>query len=169
MTRQPARPAGPESPSIPGWVSTIVVLGALLTAAGGIVAQVRPTLLLSAGERMTAAAEVYAGYLVSRNLALAATLVATLLLRARRALVGLMVLTALIQVIDAIVDAAGGRVTLVPGVLVLAVAFLAGAARLSRRPLWHPESWRDPEGPEKRIVATGGDTASPDPARGETG
>jgi hypothetical protein len=43
-------------------VSAIVVLGALLTATGGIVAQVRPTLLLSAGERMSAAvARFHAG------------------------------------------------------------------------------------------------------------
>jgi hypothetical protein len=169
MTRQPRRPANAESSFIPGWVSAIVVLGALLTAAGGIVAQVRPTLLLSAGERMSAAADVYAGYLVSRNLALAIMLVATLLLRARRTLAGLMMLTALIQVIDAIVDAAGGRSTLVPGVLVLGVAFLAGAARLSPRPLWRPESWRDPARPEAPLGATG-DTAPPrSGARGATG
>ena len=169
MTRQATRSAGSESPAIPGWVSAIVVLGALLTAAGGIVAQVRPTLLLSAGERMSAAADVYAGYLVSRNLALAVMLVATLLVRARRTLAGLMVLTALIQVIDAIVDATGGRSTLVPGVLVLGVAFLAGAARLSPRALWHPEAWRDPAEPQHRTVVTGRETASHDPVRGETG
>jgi hypothetical protein len=95
--------------------------------------------------------------------------VATLLLRARRTLPGLMMLTALIQVIDAIVDAAGGRSTLVAGVLVLGVAFLAGAARLSPRPPWRPESWRDPARPEAPLVATGGDTAPHDPARGATG
>ena len=70
-------------------------------------------------------------------------LVATLVLRARRELTGLMVLTAAIQVVDAIVDGAGGRWTLVPGVLALGVAFLVGAARLSPRPLWLPGTWRD--------------------------
>jgi hypothetical protein len=150
MTRQPRRSAAPRAgsepdpvPSTPGGVSAIVILGAMLTAAGGIIAEVRPTLLLSAGERMNAAAGVYAGYLVSRNLALAVMLVATLVLRARRELTGLMVLTALIQVVDAIVDGAGGRWTLVPGVLALGVAFLVGAARLSPRPLWPPGTWRD--------------------------
>ena len=54
-----------------------------------------------------------------------------------------MVLTALIQMIDAVVDGAGGRWTLVPGVLALGVAFLVGAARLSPRPLWQSGAWDD--------------------------
>jgi hypothetical protein len=68
---------------------------------------------------------------------------ATLILGARRLLAGLMVLTALIQIIDGVVDSAGGRLTLVPGVLALGVAFLVGAARLSPRPLWQSGVWDD--------------------------
>jgi hypothetical protein len=145
MTPRPeARPASSATPqagseprptaSTPWWVSTIVILGALLTAAGGIIAQVHPALLLRAGDQVTPAAHVYAGYLVSRNLALAVMLLAVLVLRARRVLAGLMVLTAVIQLIDAVVDAAGGRWTLVPGVMVFGVAFLVGAVRLSALP-----------------------------------
>jgi hypothetical protein len=117
--------------AIPWWVATIVILGALLTATGGILALVRPGLL--AGEPMNQAAYVYAGYLVSRDLALAVMLLATLALRSYRMLAGLMLLTVLTQVIDAVVDASTGRATLLPAILVLAVAYLVATARIFGR------------------------------------
>jgi hypothetical protein len=117
-------------PKIPWWVATIVILGVLLTATGGILALVRPETL--AGEPMNQAAYVYAGYLVSRDLALAAMLLATLVLRSYRVLAGLMLLTALTQVIDAVVDATTGRASLLPAILVFAVAYFIGAARIFR-------------------------------------
>jgi hypothetical protein len=126
---------------LPWWVATIVLLGALLTAAGGIIALVRPEMLLDASQPMNAAAYVYAGYLVSRDLALAVMLLASLALLARRAwpgarwaLTGLMVFTALVQLIDAVVDLASGRASLLPILLIFAAAFLIGAFRLAARP-----------------------------------
>jgi hypothetical protein len=120
---------------LPWWVAIIVILGALLTAAGGLIALFRPEMLLAPGQPMTDAAYVYAGYLISRNLALAAMLLIGLALHTRRgaywALVGLLLLTALVQVLDAVVDATTGRVALVPVVLIVGVAFLVSALRLS--------------------------------------
>lgn len=133
MTQQPdTRPI--PAPALPWWVATIVILGALLTAAGGLIALVRPELLLAPGQPMSDAAYVYAGYLISRNLALAALLLILLAFHARRgacgALVGLLLLTALVQMLDALVDATTGRVALVPVVLIVGVAFLVSALRL---------------------------------------
>jgi hypothetical protein len=122
--------AKPVAARIPWWVVTIVILGALLTASGGILALVRPDMLVGSDAPMNQAAYVYAGYLVSRDLALAAMLLATLALRAYRVLAGLMALTVLTQVIDAIVDATTGRATLLPMILVFAVAYLIAAIRI---------------------------------------
>jgi len=122
--------AKPKAARIPWWVVTIVILGALLTASGGILALVRPDMLVGSGASMNQAAYIYAGYLVSRDLALAAMLLATLALRAYRVLAGLMALTVLTQVIDAIVDATTGRATLLPMILVFAVAYLIAAVRI---------------------------------------
>jgi hypothetical protein len=85
---------------------------------------------------MNQAAYTYAGCLISRDLALAVMLLATLALRARHVLAGLMVLTALTQLIDAVVDATSGRASLLPILLVFVAAFLIGAARLSGQALW---------------------------------
>ena len=116
---------------VPWWVTTIVILGVLLTATGGILALVRPEIL--AGGPMNQAAYVYSGYLVSRDLALAAMLLATLAVRSYRVLAGLMLLTVLTQVIDAVVDATTGRASLLPAILVFAVAYLVAAARIFGR------------------------------------
>jgi hypothetical protein len=91
---------------------------------------------------MNQAAHVYAGYLVSRNLALAVVLLVVLVLQARSALIGLMVYTALAQLVDAVVDTATGRAALLPIIVVFAVAFLAGAARLSGPAWWKASAWR---------------------------
>jgi hypothetical protein len=114
------------------WIAAIVILGVLLTATGGILALVHPETLVGSNAPMNQAAYVYAGYLVSRDLALAAMLLATLALRAYRMLAGLMILTVLTQVIDAVVDATTGRLSLVPIIVILAVAFLIGAIRILR-------------------------------------
>ncbi len=142
MTLQPDPTRAPP-PSIPWWVATLVIIGAVLTAAGGIFALVRPETLLEPGEAMNAAAHVYAGYLISRGLALALMLLVLLALRARRMLAGLMVLVALVQLIDAVVDATTGRASLLPITLVFAAAFLVGATRLFGQPFWTRSAWRD--------------------------
>jgi hypothetical protein len=115
------------------WIAAIVIAGILLTAAGGVLALLDPELLVGTGEPMNQAASTYAGYLVSRDLALAVMLLVMLVLQARQVLAGLMILTALTQVIDAVVDATTGRASLLPIILIFALAFLIGAARLLGR------------------------------------
>jgi len=129
--------------SFPWWLSASVILGALLMAAGAMLALINPAMLVSASAEINVAARVYAGYLVSRNLALAAMLVVMLRGRARGPLGTLMLLTACIQLLDAGMDSLEGRWTLVPGVLVFAIVFFIGAARLSGRPFWNLAAWRD--------------------------
>ncbi|MGA1987300.1 MAG: hypothetical protein ABSG72_13615 [Candidatus Sulfotelmatobacter sp.] len=129
--------------SLPGWVSGSVVLGALLMAAGGLIALIHPAMLISPDAEINGAARVYAGYLVSRNLALAIMLLFALGMRSRRVLGSLMVLTAFIQLLDAAMDCVEGRWPLVPGVVVFAIVFFLGAARLSGQPFWNVAAWRD--------------------------
>lgn len=142
-----------SAPSVPRWVAAIVVLGALLSAAGAIIAMIRPALLLAGGEEVNAGVHVYAHYLVSRGLAVAAMLIVMLLLRARHALAATMVLTALIQLIDAVLDATTGRPVLVPGLLAFAVLFLMGARRLTGTPLWTARAWRTNPAPAEQSGA----------------
>ena len=139
----PVEQAAPAMRAIPGWVATIVGVGALLTTAGAVIAIADPAMLLGPGEHVTDAVHVYAGYLFARNLALTLALIATLVMQARRMLTGLMVLTGAIQLLDVVVDAATGRAMLVPGLLLIGVAFLFGARRLADQPLWRAAAWRD--------------------------
>jgi hypothetical protein len=89
-------------------------------------------MLLGPGDAITSGVRVYAGYLVSRNLALATMLLVLLFFRTRQMLRGMMLLTAVIQALDAVLDAAEGRWVIVPGVLVFAAVFLLGARFLGR-------------------------------------
>ena len=124
---------------IPWWVTIIVILGALLTAAGAVISKVDPTLLTN-GSPMTDAAGVYADYTFARNLPLAVMLLALLAMRARQVLAGFMVLVALIQFVDVIDDLTRGAFVLVPGLLVFAVVFLVGAWRLFGRGAWRADA-----------------------------
>jgi hypothetical protein len=133
----------PKEAPLPKWLPLIVVPGALLFAAGAIIALVNPAMLASPGTEINGAVHVYAGYLVARNLALALLLLVTLSMGARRSLSTLMVLTAVIQVLDAAMDITEGRWPLIPGVLVFAALFLFGAARISGSPIWRAAAWRD--------------------------
>lgn len=124
---------------LPWWLSIIIVVGALLMAAGGLIALLHPGLLVSPGDQITQPVRIYAGYLASRNLALAIVLLIAFLLRGRAALSNLMLLIALIQILDAGIDAAEGRWIIVPGVLIFGLLYLAGAAHL--RSFWKADSW----------------------------
>jgi hypothetical protein len=121
---------------LPWWLSGIVICGATLMAMGAIIALVRPALLVSPGAEITEAVHIYAGYLFSRNLAIALVLLVTLFAGARAALGNYLILTAFIQFLDAAIDAAEGRWILVPGVLILGTAFLIGASVIFPRPIW---------------------------------
>jgi hypothetical protein len=117
----------------PAWLYVSVIVGAMLMGLGGVIALVKPGLLLGPGEVISSGVRVYAGYLVSRNLALAGMLLVLLFLRARQMLIGMMFLTGLIQMFDAVLDGFEGRWPIVPGVVVFAVVFFLGAQRLSRK------------------------------------
>ena len=130
-----------NTPSISWWITAAVLLGALLMATGAVLALVHPAMLVSPHDQINAAVHVYASYLTARNGALAIMLVALLTLRARRALGNLMVLVALIQILDAVMDAIEARWTLVPGILIFGLVFLIAAARLSGYPFWRSEAW----------------------------
>jgi len=121
---------------LPWWLGGIVICGATLMAVGAIIALVWPALLVSHGAQITEAVRVYAGYLFSRNLAIALMLLVTLFAGARSALGNYLILAAFIQYLDVAIDAAEGRWTLVPGVLILGTAFLIGASVIFPRPIW---------------------------------
>jgi hypothetical protein len=127
---------------LPWWLIALVTVGSLLIIAGAGFALFRPQMLLSPQQEITPAVHVYAGYLVSRNLALGAMLLVALGLRARGALSTLMVLYACIQLLDVCNDGLEGRWAIVPGILILGVLFLIGAARVSGYPFWIAKSWR---------------------------
>jgi hypothetical protein len=134
--------AGPFS----WWLWMIVIPGALLTGAGGIIALVHPSMLVSPGDQINGAVHIYAGYLAARNLAISLLLLTLLFIGARRALGNLMVLVGLIQLLDTCMDVAEGRWAIIPVVLVLGLAFLWSAARLSEGyPFWRIEAWKPGE------------------------
>jgi hypothetical protein len=124
------------------WLRILVLLGALLTATGAVIALFHPAMLVSPQDEINRAVHIYAGYFASRNLALAVLLMVLLSLRARRALSNLMVVVALVQVLDACMDILEGRWMIVPGVVVFGLIFLIGAARLSGNPFWRAEAWK---------------------------
>jgi hypothetical protein len=117
-----------------------VILGALLLATGAVLALVHPAMLVSPHDEINGAVHIYAGYLASRNLALAIMLVALLSLSAKHALSNMMVLVALVQLLDAGIDCAEGRWILVPGVVLLGLLFFIGAVRLTGYPFWRSQS-----------------------------
>jgi hypothetical protein len=136
QTQAVANPAFISEPvpvsSLPWWLISIVILGAALMAAGALIALLHPAILVSPRDQINGAVRVYAGYLVSRNLALAVMLLVALSRRAREPLRILVILTAFVQLLDAGLDGMEGRWTLVPGVLLFGIAFFTVAAWLSR-------------------------------------
>jgi hypothetical protein len=127
---------------IPLWVSIVVIIGALLSAAGAVISKIDP-MLLTNGNPITDATRVYADYVFARSLTLAVMLLFLLALRARHMLAGFMVLIALIQIVDVIDDLARGAFLLAPGLLVFAIIFLLGAWRLFGQGIWRVDAWRD--------------------------
>jgi hypothetical protein len=120
----------------------LVIVGALLTAIGAVIALVHPAMLVSPHDEINGAVRIFAGYLAARNLALAIMLIALLLVGARRALANLMVLVGFIKLLDVCMDVAEGRWAVAPGVLVFGVVFLIAANRLIGYPFWNVEFWR---------------------------
>lgn len=135
--RQPLPAVPATTPlGIPLAWALVTLLAALLLTVGAVIALVHPILLVPPASHITEAVRFYAGYLASRNLALALMLVVLLALRARPSLAYFMALVALIQFIDVVIDAAETRWAIVPGVLLLGLLFLLAAVRLADGPLW---------------------------------
>ncbi len=128
---------------LPWWVRSIVVLCAILMALGALIALLKPGMLVGPAAKLDSSTNVYAGYLVSRNLAIAIMLVGLLALSARRALAGVLVLAALVQLIDAAIDCFEARWAVAPGVLLLGLLLCFAANTVSRRRLYDPGFWRD--------------------------
>ncbi len=133
--------AQPATNPFPWWLQTIVLSGALLMAAGAFIALLNPAMLVSPHDEINAAVHIYAGYLFSRNAALAILLVVSMIVRARGTLNTLILLTAFIQLLDATVDCVEGRWVIVPGVIVFGLLFLFASARLAGHPFWRKEAW----------------------------
>ena len=133
--------AQPATNPFPWWLQAIVLSGALLMAAGALIALLNPAMLVSSHDEINAAVHIYAGYLFSRNAALAVLLVVSMIVRARGILSTLVLLTAFIQLLDAAVDCMEGRWTIVPGVLIFGLLFFFASARLSGYPFWRKEAW----------------------------
>jgi uncharacterized membrane protein len=64
--------------------------------------------------------------------------------RARGMLNSMLLLTACVQLLDAVIDGAEGRCAIVPGVVLFGILFLVAAARLSGYPFWRIEAWKQP-------------------------
>jgi hypothetical protein len=130
-----------DSP-IPWWVRSVVVVGSLLMAAGALIALIHPALLVSPGAEISGAVRVYAGYLFSRNLAVAIMLLLAMGVGCRMSLNILLILAGLIQFLDAGVDCTEGRWPIAIGVTVLGTLFLRASARISGAPFWRAEAWK---------------------------
>jgi hypothetical protein len=125
------------------WVQVIVVLGALLTAAGAVIALIHPAMLVSPRDEINGAVRAFAGYFAARNLGLAGALLVLLAIRARRVLGHILALVGVIQLIDGAIDCVEVRWPIVPGVFILGLVFLFAAAKLCGYPLWRRQAWTD--------------------------
>jgi hypothetical protein len=143
LAGDPPEVALEQTKTVPLWLKLVVLLGALLMMAGGVLALANPAIMVSRGDQINSAVRIFAGYLASRNLVLAVMLLAALGFGARRALGHLMLLVALVQFLDVVIDCVEARWIIVPGVLVLGILFLIGANRLLNSPFWSRGAWSD--------------------------
>jgi hypothetical protein len=124
------------------WVVAVVVCCALLLATGAVISAVNPGLLGTASDPVTTTVRVFADYVVARNGVLALVLVLLLGFRAVHGLVIALLLVALIQIGDAVLDTAQGRLEILPVAAAIAISCIAAAVRHSPKPLWELSAWR---------------------------
>jgi hypothetical protein len=122
-------------------VVAVVLAGAVVVLAGGILAWLRPAQLLPAGASADVGVHLYGARMAARALPLGLALLVLLALRARRMLGGLLVLVAAIEIGDS-VSALVNRDWVELSGAVVAVAFLWAAGRLLGAPLWTARAWR---------------------------
>ena len=98
-------------------------------------------MLLAPNDVVTPAVRTFADYFAVRNLAMASLLLALLIAGLRRALGNALILVALVQLLDALMDCVEGRWMLVPGVMLLGLLFLVAAKSLCDSPFWRRTAW----------------------------
>ena len=126
------------------WLPKVIAaLGTLLLIAGALIALFHPVMLVSPRDEINGAVQVYAGYLASRNLAVAFMLLAALGFGAKRLLSYLLLLLSVIQLLDAVIDVVEGRWPVAAGVMVLAVLFFIASGSLSGYPFWKIHTWKE--------------------------
>jgi hypothetical protein len=112
-------------------IGVAVVVGAALSGATGLLSLLAPSVFLSAvgqvGLEVTPAASVFAAYAGAREVAIALTLIALLVLRAWPAFVGALIVAALANVADALDALADQRWTQLPGAVVFALVYIGAA------------------------------------------
>ena len=131
------------SRTLPWWMTTILILGALGVLSLAYGALVSPQTLLGAGQQMNAAAHVWARYAAAYALALGLTLLALIAARAGRVLAGILVQAALAEVLLGVVGIVDRRWEQVAADVILVAVFLLGASRLIGQPLWRAAAWQD--------------------------
>jgi hypothetical protein len=119
----------------------VAAFAGVLLLTGAVIAFVKPDMLVNPHEQINGAVRVYAGYLASRNFALAGFVLGALFSRARSLLNHVLLLVATVQLVDAVIDCFEARWLVVPGVTILAVLFFAAAAGISRQPVWRAKAW----------------------------
>jgi len=132
-----------EQPAI-GWLPKVIaVFGALLLIAGALIALFNPVMLVSPHDEINGAVHIYAGYLVSRNLAMAVMLLVALAVAAKRWLNNLLLLISLVQFLDAVIDIVEGRWPVAIGVTFLALVFLFASGSVAGYPFWKIYAWKE--------------------------
>lgn len=114
-----------------GWpVATIVVIGAVVVLAGGLVAWLHPATLLPAGTPVGTGVRLYGARMAARSLPLGVALLVLLATRSRRLLGWSMVLVAVIELGDCVSALAYHDWSELAGGAIVAIAFGWAARRL---------------------------------------
>lgn len=132
----PSSDASPQAAVLHWLVALVVIVGALVNAAVGVLSLISPADFLALvghrGEQVTAGTEIYAAYTGARDLAIAVALLVLLAMRSTRVLPGLMLVVASANAVDGADALVGGRWAQVPGAFAFAILFLLAAIWLFR-------------------------------------
>lgn len=120
--------------AVPVAVAVVVTGGALLTLIGGLVAALRPGLLLPPGTALTPGVDLYAARMAARNLALGVALAGLLVARAVRPLAAVLGVVVLVEIGDAVSAVASRAWPEAAGAVVVAVACGWAGRHLLRGP-----------------------------------
>lgn len=144
-TRRPdenGRANGVQSRSVGWWLAYGgVVLATVTSAVFGVLSLLAPSaFLMTVGvhvAQVNAGAQIFAAYTGARELAIAFTLLALLLMRVSRGIAAVMLLTAFANVLDVGHAIISQRWVQVPGALIFAIIYLTVALWLFNRPAKH--------------------------------